>query len=323
MAGVGNVQVAPEERGRGTGRAMMTRVLDEIAARGFPLSVLSPATMPIYWSLGWELAGGRYAITVPSRSLRDLIPPDIAAGSERPAIRRVGPADAQDAIDVMSRIHEAGRHCGPITWDAAGAAINLARPGYYSYLCEDGFLAYRWHNGSDEMFVERMQAASPDALRGLVAVISSHASIADSVQGWINPADPIWWLTRERDATIRSRKMWMLRVVDAPAAIAARGFPPAVSMRMPLSIVDQSRPANSGTWMLNVANGKGELDAVAATPAEDAAMLTLGARGLAALYAGTPVVSLRLAGLAAGGDRDADAALDAAFTANAYILDTF
>jgi predicted acetyltransferase len=302
---------------------MMTRVLDEIAARGFALSVLSPATMPIYRSLGWELAGGRYMVTIPSRSLRDLTPHDIPAESVRPAIRRVGPADAQATIDVVSRIHEAARDSGAVTWDATGTAINLARPGYYSYLSDDGFLAYRWHNGNDEMFVEHVQAASAGALRGLWSVISSHSSIADSVQGWINPADPVFWLTRERDAIIRSRRMWMLRVVDAPAAIAARGFPPAVVMRMALSIVDRARPANSGTWLLDVTNGKGELAAVAATPSEDAAVLTLGARGLAALYAGTPVASLRLAGLAAGGDSETDSALDAAFSATPYILDTF
>jgi predicted acetyltransferase len=326
MAGVANVRVAPEDRGRGIGRAIMATVLDEIAARGFPLSVLSPATMPIYRSFGWELAGARYTVSVPSRSLRDLIRPDVPGGSgqaPRPVIRRAGPDDAQAAIDVVGQIHEEACDSGPITWDATGTAINLARPGYYSYLCDDGFLAYRWHNGNDSMFVQGLQAASPDALRGLWSVVASHGSIAGSVQGWINPADPLWWLTQERDASLGSRRMWMLRVVDAPAAIAARGFPPAVSMRTALTITDQARPVNSGTWMLTVASGKGELAAVTAAPAEDATVLTLGARGLAALYAGMPVASMRLAGLAAGGDRDTDAALDAAFSATPYMLDAF
>ena len=60
MAGVGGVKVAPEQRGRGTGRALMTEVLRVIADRGYPLSVLYPATAPLYRSLGWELAGGLY-----------------------------------------------------------------------------------------------------------------------------------------------------------------------------------------------------------------------------------------------------------------------
>jgi hypothetical protein len=51
--------------------------------------------------------------------------------------------------------------------------------------------------------------------------------------------------------------------------------------------------------------------------------IDLGARGLAALYAGTPVATLRRAGLADGGSPDADAALDGAFAATPFMLDGF
>jgi hypothetical protein len=51
--------------------------------------------------------------------------------------------------------------------------------------------------------------------------------------------------------------------------------------------------------------------------------VTVGARGLAALYAGTPVATLRLAGLAAGGSPEADATLDAAFAATTFMVDDF
>ena len=49
----------------------------------------------------------------------------------------------------------------------------------------------------------------------------------------------------------------------------------------------------------------------------------LSARGLAALYAGTPVATLRRAGLADGGSPAADAALDGAFAATPFMLDGF
>jgi predicted N-acetyltransferase YhbS len=76
MAGVGGVKVAPEQRGRGTGRALVTELLRVIADRGYPLSVLYPATAPLYRSLGWELAGGLYRAVIPARSLASLLPPD-------------------------------------------------------------------------------------------------------------------------------------------------------------------------------------------------------------------------------------------------------
>ena len=51
--------------------------------------------------------------------------------------------------------------------------------------------------------------------------------------------------------------------------------------------------------------------------------LTIGVRGLAALYSGTPMASLRLAGLATGGDPVADSELDGAFGGASYLLDNF
>src|SRR5258707_7137785 len=67
MAGVASVKMAPEARGQGLARMLMTAQLRQIAERGYPLSALYPSTMPIYRSLGCELAGGRYHVIIPSR----------------------------------------------------------------------------------------------------------------------------------------------------------------------------------------------------------------------------------------------------------------
>jgi len=202
-------------------------------------------------------------------------------------------------------------------------AVRLADPDLYAYLCDDGFLLYRWHNGNDALFVEGAQAISSSAQRALWAHVGSHASIADQVFARVGPADAFWWLTRERDADVHHRSMWMLRVVDAPAAVAARGFPAAVSLTVPLVIDDDVRSANSGRWALTVTDGRGVLDPLTPPGARADPPLTLGPRGLAALYAGTPVSTLRQAGLAAGGSPPGDAALDAAFAGTAYMLDAF
>jgi predicted acetyltransferase len=340
MAGVASVKVAPEDRGRGIARQLMAAILTEMAGRGYPLSALYPATMPLYRSLGWELAGARYVAVIPARSLRDLVPPDpaaapvLAADPGAPAVlaadpgapagparlRRATPDDAKTVLSVIGRVHQAARDCGPITWDAATVTGWLADPDLYSYLCDDGFLIYRWHNGHHALFVEGAEAISAATQRAFWAHISSHASIAEQVYARVGPADAFWRLTRERDAEVNRRALWMLRVVDAPAAIAARGFPAAVSLTAPLVLTDDARPANSGRWTLTVTGGRGALepDTVRAYPP-----LALGARGLAALYAGTPVIALRQAGLATGGSPPDDAALDAAFGASAYMLDSF
>jgi predicted acetyltransferase len=233
-------------------------------------------------------------------------------------------------ISVTGRSHRAARDAGAVTWDEGPARQWLARPDLYAYLtagtgaadgAAEGFAAYRWADGGNhELFVERVHAATPGALRALWSVIASNASVARTVRGLTAPGDPFWWLTRERDATVSRRSMWMLRVVDVPAAIAARGFPSAVSASVPLEIRDRARRANAGSWQLTVARGSGTL---IQNDGGSSPRITLGARGLAALYAGTPVAALRLAGLASGGSPDGDAALDAAFAATPYMVDDF
>src|SRR5580692_5793127 len=154
-AGIASVKVAPEYRGGGVGRRLMTALLDAVAERGYPLSALYPATMPIYRSLGWELAGGRYAATVPARSLRTLVGPDTAAipaaaipagagKAAEPRIRRAGPGEAAEVIAVIGRAHQAARDAGPLTWDEGPTGQWLSRRDLYSYLAgDDGFAAYR------------------------------------------------------------------------------------------------------------------------------------------------------------------------------------
>lgn len=332
MAGVAGVKVAPEYRGQGVGRALMTALAALMAERGYPLSVLFPATMPIYRSLGWEIAGHLFEAVMPSRALGTLPRADVKAAE----VRRPGPDDAAEVTEVIGRAHRDARDCGPVTWDEATMRRWLTRPGWYAdrdryaYLARDGFLAYRWRKGHDEIVVARLVSSTAEDTAALWAVAASNASVAETVRAVVGPSDPLWWMLREQDANIAERESWMLRLLDAPAAIAARGFP-ATDLAVPLLLADDLRPANAGRWELTVRSGQGSLTRYRtrqvhapddpASPGGPA--LELGARGLAALYAGTPVATLRRAGLAAGGTPAADAALDAAFAATPYMLDDF
>jgi predicted acetyltransferase len=334
MAGVAGVKVAPEYRGRGAGRALMTALAELMTEHGYPMSALYPATMTIYRSLGWEIAGHRHEAVLPSRALSAMARPEAKAVA---AIRRPGPDDAAEVLEVIGRAHAGARDCGPISWDEATVRRWLTRPGRYAdkdryaYLAPDGFLGYGWRRGHEEIFVERMVASSAGTTRALWAVAASNSSVAETVHAQVGPSDPLWWMLREQDANIAERESWMLRLLDAPAAIAARGFP-ATDLAVPLLITDDLRPSNSGRWDLTVRAGEGRLSRYrtdapspprAGSSPSGQAPLALGVRGLAALYAGTPVATLRRAGLADGGGPDADAALDGAFAATPFMLDGF
>ena len=239
-------------------------------------------------------------------------------------------------LATVGRVHQALRDCGPNTRDEAAIARWLSDEQRFAYLAPDGFLAYRWQHGNDELLVERVIAGSAAATRAIWGIVASHSSIAGTVQAIIGPTDPVQWLTTDPDVSTARRMAWMLRVVDAAAAVAGRGFPPGVELTAVLRLADPDRPAHDGWWTLDVGGSKGAL-----TPAEPGpgrpgsagagpgdtgpgpAALSLGPRGFAALYAGTPLATLRRAGLVAGGDPGGDAALDAAFGADPFMLESF
>jgi predicted N-acetyltransferase YhbS len=350
MAGVAGVKVAPEARGAGIGRSLMTVLLADIAARGYPLSALYPATTPLYRAMGYELAGDQYQVCLPPRSLRSLLPPDPVPGGSPSgrlplSLRRAGPADAAEVNAVIDRVYELGRYCGPVNFDLDMSRQALDDEDIFCYLADDGCLIYSWSGGPSQIDVYCAVASSAATTRALWSIIASHDSIAATVRAFVGPADPIRWLTQEQDAKLAVKNPWMLRVIDAPAAIAGRGFPAAAQVTATVLLDDSLLPANTGRWQLTVRDGRGTLalapapdgpvpsspvpsspipDSLAPdNPAVGAGPLRLGARGFAALYAGTPVATLRLAGLAAGGDPAADAALDTAFGTTAFMLDYF
>jgi Acetyltransferase (GNAT) domain len=125
--------------------------------------------------------------------------------------RSFGPADA---ARVRANI-------GPIVADGRclGAFESADR---YAHLAPDGFRAYRWQRGHDEIAVDHLAAASAGTTRALWRVVASNSSVAGMVHAQLGTSDPLWWLLPEQDASIAGRRSWMLRLLDAPAAIAAR-----------------------------------------------------------------------------------------------------
>jgi predicted acetyltransferase len=334
MAGVAGVKVAPEYRGRGAGRALMTELIAEMARQGYPVSALYPATAPLYRSLGWEIAGGRYETTLPMSSLHQLVAVDqaltggAAAGlagerqHDAAALRRAGPADAAVVAETLGRVYGALRDCGPATHDPGFIADWLDSDDHFAYLADDGFLSYHWADGHDSIRVELLAAASAPTARAFWQLLGSHATMADEVRACLAPDDPVRWLTREPAAAVRLDWSWMLRLIDVRSAIEARGFPAAVEMSVQLELADDVLPGNAGRWRLDISDGVGKI--ARAGPAGQDQGLHLGARGLAALYAGVPLSTLRRAGLALGGDQATDTALDSAFGGRqAFMLHAF
>jgi predicted acetyltransferase len=205
-----------------------------------------------------------------------------------------------------------------VVWPLREARQWLDEEETFAYLAEDGFVVYRWSDA--DLTVDELIALSPDTTRTLWGLVGSGASIAEQVHAYVAPHDPIHLLLGREAAKATDVQRWMLRLIDAPAAIAARGWPSGITADVPLQLADADVPENAGGWRLQVAAGAGKL----VPDADDSEALWLGPRGLAALYAGTPVATLRLAGLATAGSPTSDAQLDAVFGgAASFMLDYF
>ncbi|WP_328325334.1 GNAT family N-acetyltransferase [Kribbella sp. NBC_00382] len=311
MAGVAGVVVAPEYRGRGVGSMVMRGILARAVEQGYPLSGLYPATTVIYRHLGYEFGGGRYRYTFPAADLRSL-------GGKEVSVRRAGPADAARFLELAGELHSSGRSSGPLVWPEAKVAEWLGEDNSFCYLADDGFVVYGWQGG--KLRVEELIAGSEATARALWSIVGSGSSISTEVEAHLAPDDPANLLVpTEADHNVQVEH-WMLRLLDAPAAIAARGFAPGASLEVDLDLDDSELSANTGRWHLSVSDGAGSLTPVSSTG--DA--LRLGSRGLTALYAGTPLGSVRKAGLAWGGSASDDGAIDTAFSgATSYMLDYF
>lgn len=311
MAGIAGVVVAPEWRGRGVATMLMTAVLERSVELGDVVSVLFPAALPPYRRLGWELAGAMSRTSFGPDGLRRLGGPSVA-------VRRAGPPDADAVARLLRHDAERSRASGPLelTYDDVHGLLSDSEN--FCYLADDGALVYAW-DGKD-LRVERVAAETPETLRALWAVVGSGASAVRQVYTYQPAQDPVHWLLPDKAGIEVEEDRWMLRILDAGAAVAGRGFPAGVTADVPLVLDDRWLVGCAGSFRLTVSGGRGELVPDHERPAEAA---LLGPNGFAALYAGTPVATLRRAGLLSGADTEIDAVLDAVFASRCYLLDRF
>jgi predicted acetyltransferase len=314
MAGIAGVVVSPEHRDRGVGTGLMAATAVRGRELGFPVSVLYPATVPVYRRTGWEVAGAQTRITITARLLRELRGSDVE-------IREAGPGDAGRMLAIMREQYAAGRVNGPRDYDTQEFAEELDDAHVIGCIADDGFAVYGWE-GKD-IVVYQLVAGSAATARALWAVVGSSSSVVERIDAYVGPDDPIHQLLGECVVQGLKQTRWMLRLLDVEAALKGRGYPVGLHVEVPLVLKDDLLPGNAVAGRLQVADGSGAL-IVDTGVADDPDAVRLGANGLAALYAGTSTVSLQASGLVRGGGAEQLARLDSAFVSRpAYLLDYF
>lgn len=266
LAGYSPVAVLPEYRGRGWGRAVTAGQFADLRERGEVIAGLFPASVALYRSVGFEIAGSYLQRRLPAGHLAAL-------GAEPSVVVRRGSADDVAAVHrCYDRL--AGRTDGTVTrdegWWERRLPSDLAETLLYvvDHPTDadelDGYASYRTGSARPpydySIVVSEVRATTPEQLRALWRVVGSSGSQAPDVEVIAAADDPLFLLLGASDPNaVRSEIRWMLRLVDAAGAVAARGWNPTSTGRVDLMIADDHAPWNAGRWQLEVADGHGRL----------------------------------------------------------------
>ncbi|MCG5451280.1 GNAT family N-acetyltransferase [Micromonospora hortensis] len=295
-ADVAGVAVAPEARGRGVGRALLTALLRGAHARGAAVSALYPTVAAPYRACGWETAG----------VLRTVDLSTAALPRHRPAshltVRAGTVVDLPAVADLYERV--ARYRNGMLTrrgelFDFFAADGGLPGDGLTLVEADGDLVGYAtWQRGrgygaDSVLTVDEALAVTPEAAREIVGVLGSWASVAPTLRLCPLDGDAVSVYLPLESARDHERDLWMHRPVDVARAVSARGWPAHARGVVDFGLTDALADWNCGTWRLTVADGAAEL-----TRVDGEADLRLDVRGFALLYAGAALArSVAQAGL--------------------------
>lgn len=279
MGGLAGVAVHPHARGQGAVRALVAELLTLMRDGQQPVSALFPTAPGIYRQLGWEVVGSLDDTILPTSALRPAGDPgDVtvrtAGRADVPALAGLYDAYGRSTHGLLARDgpeFPKGAD-GVLEHDVVSLAELGGRPvGYLTYARGSGY------RGS-ELRVRELVAQTPQAQAALLRSLGTWDAVCATVR-WRGPTDELALALPASLPPPSSVQPWMLRIVDAPAAVAARGFHGDVEVSF--ALVDPQVPAHARGWRLVVRDGDGRLEA-----ADAAGLPQLHVRGLALLWAG-------------------------------------
>lgn len=285
MSGIYGVATLPEHRGTGLATRALEQLLREARDRGVSISTLFPATLRPYRRLGYELAGTmtRHAVplehlpstaSVPIEEYRSELLGEVRTCYRRAVASHNGPIDCDDRTWWPERILE---HRDPNeNFRAVVARGDDGVEGYASFVHEhvQGQLEVEF-----DLACKHLVASTPRGLRALLAYLRGFRGLGQRVTFYGPPNDPLEMLVDEQRIRPTWMFRWMLRVLDVPGALEARGYAP-VSGETVIAVEDPMFEANRGPWRIEADAGKARV-----TPA-DAPGSAISIGTLSSIYTG-------------------------------------
>jgi predicted acetyltransferase len=295
MGGLASVAVDPYARGRGVATALLDRALVRLREAGQYISALFPSAPPLYRGRGWEQTGVYEKMILPLDLLAALPKPTVHR-TTRPAQKTDLPALHAAYLNFASTVDgmlDRNTKAHNIEWVFGLDIVNVV-PGVHGLR---GYLTADRPDG-ERLIVYDLIADDADTAGRLLRQLASWAGTLHDVSlRIVDPAVRDLLLSQPVLHDVRNHP-WMLRVIDLPEAIAARGWPLTSALR-PLSVdievIDEHAPWHAGRHRI-VFDG----DAVFAEQGGTGAV-RLHARALGPWFAGSADTQmLRRAGLLEG-----------------------
>jgi predicted acetyltransferase len=306
-AGVSWVGVLPTYRRRGIMGSLIRRQLSDIRERAEPIAALLPTETPLYGRFGYGLATRHASFTI--RRGEGALTPDVPSD---PAIRRRVTTPARARGD-MAKVYDGVLQSRPgffarsgIWWDRVTREPDGGYTPLSCLIAEDesgprGYALYAGNNRWEDedglpdctLTIRELVAADPAAGAALWGDLLSR-DLVTQVSARRRPADDPLQFQLADSRRLRARVadgLW-IRLIDVPAALAARGYSRPVDTV--IEVRDDLLAGNAGRWRLRATDSGTASCERTAVPAD----VSLNVRELGAAYlGGTRIGSLAAAGL--------------------------
>lgn len=290
--------VAPEERGAHLSVDMITQRLRHLRDQGAVISTLWTTSGSYVRRLGWEAPTPVFAWSTSTDDLRKAFP------------RSAHPIEhgrTQEADDLQR--HLARLWNGPVlrpdwwpTWVDEKQGLTTYRFGPPH--STTGLLSLsmkRSHRHGMSLTVHDFWATDEETVGSMMAFLGGHHTRAPVIhfrRSALPPYPALLHNLHRYRPTAEAWHPWMLRLLDVEEAVRLRGWPPHLSIRVPVTIESEE----GGTWEEHLLEVQGGTARITRTHTTGAVRLTR--RQLAVWYAGgyQTAASARLAGVAAKSD---------------------
>jgi predicted acetyltransferase len=309
-AGVTWVGVLPTHRRQGILTSLMRRQLEDVAARGEALAILTASESAIYARFGYGQATQAALWEIDREHTAFASRPLASPGSERAsdqASGRVHMMEHEEALGVLPVLYDRARRLQPgaisrspgfwtATMHGPYETINGFGPRFYvSYVSDsgsvDGASHYRikpnWDSGfpASTLEVNEILAVSSTAYSALWRYLLS-LDLVHTIRVVRRPVDePVRWLLADPRRMRLSRltdDLWV-RLLDVEAALGARRY--RTHDRLSFDVADGFRPKVGGRYLLEAGPDGAECRRI---PADSGARadLTLDITDLGSTYLG-------------------------------------